>query len=108
MLRLHHLKGPHSRENITKTIITVIKTYEIINKIGYFVLDNARSNNTYISAIIKQLNIKDTKEHYCLHYLGHIINLSVKVILFGKNPKVFKKDITTMAILGNKKAALQH
>ena len=108
MLRLYCLKGPYSGENITETIVTVVKTYKISGKIGYFILNNARLNNTYINAIIKQLNIKDIKEHYCLYCLGYIINLSVKAILFSKNPKVFKKDITTTAILRDKKAALQH
>ena len=91
-----------------EAIVAVIKTYEIINKIGYFILNNAGSNNTYISAIIERLNIKDIKEHRCLCCLGHILNLLVKVILFSENPKVFKKNITTTAILKDKKAALQH
>ena len=106
MLKLHHLKGPHSGENIPEAIIAIIKTYKIISKIGYFVLNNARLNNTYISAITKQLNIKDIKEYCCLYYLSHVLNLSVKAILFSKNPKVFKKDITTTAILRDEKAAL--
>ena len=108
MLRLCHLKSPYSRENITEAIIAVIETYKIINKIGYFILNNAGLNNTYISAIIKQLNIKNIKEYYRFYYLSHILNLLVKVILFSKNPKVFKKDITTIAILKDKKAALQY
>jgi len=108
LLKLRRLKGPHSGENIIEAIVTVVKTYKIINKIGYFVLDNAGLNNTYISAIIKRLNIKDTKEHHRLRYLSHVLNLSVKAILFGENPEVFKKDITTTAILGDEKAALRH
>ena len=106
MLRLHCLKGPYSGENITETIVAVVKTYKISGKIGYFVLNNARLNNTYISTIIKWLNIKDIKEYYYFYYFGYIINLLVKAIFFSKNPKVFKKDITTMAILRDKKAAL--
>ena len=53
MLGLRRLKGPYSGENIAEAIIAVIKTYEIIGKIGYFILNNAGLNNTYISAIIK-------------------------------------------------------
>ena len=106
MLELYCFKSPYFKKNITEVIITIIKTYKIINKIGYFILDNAKSNNTYISAIIKQLNIKDIKEHYHLYYFSHVLNLLVKVIFFNKNPKVFKKDITTTAILGDKKAVL--
>ena len=106
MLGLYHLKSPYSGENIAEAIVAVIKTYKTINKIGYFILNNAGLNNTYISTIIKQLNIKDIKKYYCFYYLSHILNLLVKVILFSKNPEVFKKDITTIAILRDKKAVL--
>ncbi len=108
LFRLYHLKGPYSKENITETIITVIKTYKISGKIGYFILNNTGLNNICVSTIIKRLNIKNIKEYYCLYCLSYIINLLVKAILFSENPKVFKKDITTMAILGDKKAVLRH
>jgi hypothetical protein len=108
LLRLHHLKGLYFGENIIEAIIAVIKTYKIIGKIGYFILDNAGLNNTYVSTIIKWLNIKDTKEHCHFYCLSYVLNLLVKAILFSENPEVFKKDITTTAILGDKKAVLQH
>ena len=76
MLKLCHLKGLYSGENIVKAIIAVIETYKIINKIGYFILDNAGLNDTYVSAIIKQLNIKDIKEHCRLYYFSYVLNLS--------------------------------
>ena len=91
-----------------EAIIAVIKTYKIISKIGYFILNNAGLNNTYISTIIKQLNIKDIKEYYYFYYLSYVLNLLVKVILFSENPKVFKKDITTTAILKDEKVVLWH
>ena len=106
LLGLRRLKGPHSRENIAEAIISVVETYGITNRIGYFVLNNAGSNNTYVSAIIKQLNIKDIKEHRRLRCLSHTLNLLVKAILFSKNSKVFKKDITITAILRDGKQAL--
>ena len=106
MLGLYHLKGPYSRKNIIEAIVAVVKTYKIINKIGYFILNNAGLNDTCINTIIKRFNIKDIKEYCCLCCLSHILNLLVKVILFSENPEVFKKDITTTAILGDEKAAL--
>ena len=77
MLELYCLKGPYSKENIVEAIIAVIKTYKIINKIGYFILNNAGLNNTYINTIIEQLNIKDIKEHRRLCCLSYILNLLV-------------------------------
>ena len=108
MLGLCYLKGLYSGKNIAEAIIAVIKTYKIISKIGYFILNNTGLNNIYISAIIKQLNIKDIKNYYYFYCFGYVLNLLVKVILFSENPEVFKKDITTAAILRDKKAVLQH
>ena len=82
------------------------KTYKIISKISYFVLNNAGLNDTCISTIIKWLNIKDIKEHCCLCCFSYILNLLIKVILFNENPKDFKKDSTTTAILRDEKAVL--
>ena len=48
------------------------------------------------------------KKYYYFYCLSHILNLLVKVILFSENPEVFKKDITTTAILGDEKAVLQY
>ena len=106
LLKLYYLKSPYSKKNIVEAIITIIKTYKIISKIGYFVFNNTGLNNIYISTIIKQLNIKDIKNHYCLCCFSYILNLLVKVILFSKNPKVFRKDIITTAILRDKKTVL--
>ena len=108
LLGLRRLKGPHSGENIAEAIVTVIRTYEITDRIGYFVLDNAGSNDTCVGAMIEQLGIKDTKEHRRLRCLGHILNLAAKAILFGDNTDVFEKDITTAALLNDEKAALRH
>ena len=35
--------------------VPIIEDYEIANNIGYFVLDNASSNNTCMKAILKNL-----------------------------------------------------
>jgi hypothetical protein len=102
LFKLRHLKGSYSEENIVKVIITIIKIYEITNKIDYFILNNVRLNDTYISVIIKSLNIKNIKEYYRLHYLNYILNLLVKAILFSHDPDIFEKDITTIIIFEDK------
>ena len=108
LLGLRRLKGPHSGENIAESIVAVVKAYEITDRVGYFVLDNAGSNDTCVSATIEQIGIRDTKEHRRLRCLGHVLNLSAKAILFGDNPEVFEKDIVTAALLKDEKAALRH
>jgi len=45
LLGLRRLRGPHSSENIA------IRKYEITDQIGYFVLDDASSNTTYVTCV---------------------------------------------------------
>ena len=40
---------------MAEQVIKIIKDYSIVNKIGYFVLDNATNNDTYFKKIFDQL-----------------------------------------------------
>jgi hypothetical protein len=101
LLGLRRLKGSYSEENIAEAIVAVVETYKIIDKIGYFVLDNAESNDTYISAVIEPFNIKNTKEHRRFRCLGYILNFSAKAVFFGYDFNIFEKEVTTAAIFGD-------
>ena len=49
------LQTSYIGENIAKEIINTLLLYEIINKIGYFTLDNASNNDIAMAAIAKSL-----------------------------------------------------
>lgn len=83
--------GEHSGENIASCISAVFKQYSITNKLGCFVLDNASNNDSCIIALAKTFNI-DAK-HQRLRCGGHIINLIVKAILFGKGVGKFQRQL---------------
>jgi len=94
LLGLRRLRGPHSGENITEAILQVIREYGLTgNHIGWFILDNASSNDTYVAEILKALGINDTIKYCRLHYLGHILNLATKAFLFGSDIKSFKDEL---------------
>jgi hypothetical protein len=94
LLGLHRLRGPHSGENIAEAVLEVIRKYELTgDMIGWFVLDNARSNDTCVAEILKALGIDDTVERRRLRCLGHIINLAAKAFLFGPDPNDVEKEI---------------
>jgi hypothetical protein len=94
LLGLRRLHGPHSGENIAEAVLKVVHKYGLTgNQIGWFVLDNATSNDTCVAEILKALNIDDTVEHRRLRCLGHIINLGAKACLFGPDPNDFEKGI---------------
>ena len=94
LLGLRRLWGDHSGENMAEAVLEVIRDYGLTgDKIGWFVLDNATSNDTYVAEILHALGIKDTVERRRLRCLGHIINLAAKAFLFGPNPSQFEKEV---------------
>ena len=81
-------------ENIAEAIVKVIHIYELpSSQIGWFVLDNASSNDTCVAEILKALQIDDTVEHRRLRCLGHIINLAAQAFLFGSEASAFEREI---------------
>ncbi len=94
LLGLRRLQGFHSGENITEAVLKVIEKYELTgNQIGWFILDNATSNDTYITEILKALGINDTIKRRRLHYLSHVINLSAKAFFFRADPKSIEEEL---------------
>jgi len=61
-------------------------------------LDNASNNNTAIASISENFHSLDKNfpfiSHY-LYYFDHVINLIVKVFLWGKELNAFEKDLLT-------------
>ena len=96
LLGLRRLRGNHTGKIMAEAILKVIRKYELTgDQIGWFVLDNASSNDTCVREILKALNIEDTVEHRRLRCLGHIINLAAKAFFFGSGSesKSFEKDV---------------
>jgi hypothetical protein len=99
LLGLRRLRGKHTGENIAEAVVAVVQKYGLTSdQIGWFVLDNASSNDTCVAEILKALGINDTVEHRRLRCLGHIINLAAKAFLFGANSDVFEKEIDSVQL----------
>lgn len=98
-LGLCHLRGPHSGENMAEVVIEILRDYNIIDQLGYFVLDNASSNDIYIMEILRQIRPDLSPTHCRLHCFGHIINLAAKSFLFGKDAEAFEIEMTVSAQL---------
>jgi hAT family C-terminal dimerisation region len=99
LLGLRRLRGKHTGENIAEAVISVVKKYGLTSdQIGWFVLDNASSNDTCVAEILKGLDIDDTVEHRRLRCLGHIINLAAKSFLFGADSDIFEKEVDSVQL----------
>src|SRR5207253_1410928 len=91
LLDLPPLKGPHSGENIAQVLSTVIDLYDISAVIGYFMMDNARNNDTCIEELAKQYPAITQQSR--LRCIGHILNLIVKALLFGQGVSKLEKEL---------------
>jgi hypothetical protein len=94
LLALKEIHGSHSGENMALLIFEVIKEFGFEDNIGYFVMDNADSNDKALEVLNELIQKEggigfDVKERR-IHCLGHIINLVVKHLLFGQ--KAFNMD----------------
>lgn len=89
VLGMRRVYGEHTGENVGSVVLELLKEYNINgDSIGYFMLDNASSNDTAVETILKVLcPWMDAKQrrHRRLRCLGHIINLCCQAFLLGRN-----------------------
>lgn len=88
LLGLPRLIGPHSGENMASYVKEVIDKYEVGSKLGYFMLDNAESNDTCLEALARWFPMDVSSRR--LRCIGHIINLVVRAVIFGSNVSKFE------------------
>ncbi len=107
MLVVCNIYGDHSGKNQAKAIIPVIDGYGLKEKLGYFMTDNASSNDTYVAEIIDliwpDLNLGKRR----LRCMGYIINLIAKAFIFGKKSKTFEADIAIAKNTNDLEAAMR-
>jgi hypothetical protein len=96
LIAIKRLKGRYSGEDITTVIIPVLKEYEIPLNIGVFITDNTDLNNTVIRKTLTVVRPDLDSSRRRSRYLGHIINLAVKVFLFGKDTAAFEAAVNSL------------
>lgn len=106
ILALRRIKGSHSGPNLAQTILEVIHEYDSKTRFGYFVLDNAESNDTCVEAVLQLLNPSLQKTHRRLRYIRHIINLTAQALLLDDDHRMFKADLRYAQTLGNQQKEL--
>ncbi|WKT53885.1 Parallel beta-helix repeat [Fusarium oxysporum f. sp. vasinfectum] len=93
-------KYGHSGSTIGGEVLDVLHTLGLSpEKIGYFTLDNAENNYTAMEVIGAELGFNGRlRRGRCI---GHIINLSAKAILFGKNADAFEQQLSSAEALSD-------
>jgi hypothetical protein len=87
LLGLRRLKGAHIGENMSVVVLDVIRTFRVENRIGYYVLDNAESNDTCIKHLSDHIELPVLSGQPFgrrLRCFGYIVNLSSEPSSSGK------------------------
>ena len=108
---MREIQGAHTGEALAHIVVTVIKerdqsylssylykinliandnnilnSYNFLNNVGYFQMDNAGNNGTMIRSIARMLMDHDVSynpKNRRLRCMGHVLNLSIKAFWFG-------------------------
>jgi hypothetical protein len=89
--------GKYKGENLAKYVMEAITEYELQDKLGYFVMDNADNNDTIMVTLSTSLPLKFKLQYDPIHHRlrcqgRHIINLSVKSFLFVTREENIEED----------------
>lgn len=93
------IKGSHTGENIAYILEQVIKEYDITDRLRYLILDNAKSNDTCVTALFQSITSHLNKKHWHLLCMGHIINLATQALLLENIPIVIDAKINLIRAL---------
>ena len=86
LLAFRSLDGEHTGENMASLLVKVFREYKIGSRIGFFVLDNASSNDVCVDLALRKLYpemSEKQRRRRRLRCLGHVINLAAQAFLFG-------------------------
>ena len=92
---LRRLHGTYTGENQSWIIFGISKEYNLIQKVGYFTLDNTRNNDkalSFLGIALKEDRVYFDPIESRLQCLSHTINLVVKVFLYSIDLKVVNID----------------
>jgi len=67
-------------------VFNILEDYELLSKVGYFIPDNTKTNDTALShlgVLLKGIYIEFNAKASHLRFLGHVINFVVNVLLYG-------------------------
>lgn len=90
-IALPQLTGSHSGERIAEIIDKTLVAFSIIfGRIGYFVLDNAYSNDTAVAALASKYSFIASQHR--LRCGPHTLNLVGQMIIFGFDKDAYEND----------------
>jgi hypothetical protein len=108
LISLRRIQGAHSGENLASYLLAISEEYEITDRLGYFTLDNASSNDTCLRTFLPTCNPDITHDGIVsrrLRCFGHVLNLAAKAFLYGKNADALEVENNANEALNREREA---
>jgi hypothetical protein len=91
LLALPRMRGTHTAVNLAAQLSTLVRHFNIENRFGYAVTDNASENRACLNLLADELAFNAGKRHVLC--VGHIINLVAHKVLFGSDAEAFELEL---------------
>ncbi|KAK5995167.1 Putative AC9 transposase-like protein [Cladobotryum mycophilum] len=95
LLALRQQSGAHTGENLANTLLQAIQDWDINNRIGTVISDNASNNDTCTRSLFHQLDPRMTSidaEERRMRCYGHILNLVGRAFLYHEDSEAFEQE----------------
>jgi hypothetical protein len=93
LLAMPRVHGAHSGLNHSESIAALIAQYNLGDRIGYFVTDNAYSNDVALRYLAKEYDFDAKQRH--VRCFSHVLNLVAQAVLLGKDSDAFEAELNT-------------
>ncbi|RYO03934.1 hypothetical protein AA0121_g12972, partial [Alternaria tenuissima] len=101
LLGLPECRFTHAGEKQASLILEVLENFNIQSKIGWYIGDNATSNDTCLEHLQKSLltkhEVKFDAKHRRIRCIGHIINLSLQAFLLASSKEALLAALNAAA-----------
>ena len=110
LLAMKEMSDRHSGVAIAQSVVPVIADYGFADKLGFFVLNNASSNDTCIAELAKRFDFDPLERR--LRCIGHIFNLIAQELLYNNDYEKFRgeaaniDDVTAQVMLWRKQGPI--
>jgi len=111
LLALRRQLGSHGGENLAVTLLEVVDEWQIQDRIGCVVSDNATTNDCCLQHLYKTIDPDmrpaDIRARRMRCY-GHVLNLVARAFLYGEDFETFEAESQVYGLLSRQEEDLRH
>jgi hypothetical protein len=111
LIALRRQLGSHDGENLAHTLEKVVRDWDIQDRVGTVISDNATNNDTCLKYLYPRLDssmtLIDVQERR-MRCFGHILNLVARAFLYGDDADSFELQSLALEVLQREEDDLQH